>query len=579
MFDKLKWTKIIVLTLILYIFIIVETCLFSILNSSYEAIGLENFLWWEFVVICLFIIIGLGVLNSRKIRVLFLCAIVFVSGAIFSFLIVLGSSSIVETVLLSIVGIGLPLLAIVLGLNNSIQYKKIVISLLFYIGSIITISILYYNKPFFWTLIIASITFPLSLFAIIYSLKTYRISKESSININRYIKLGIVLIPILGACFLLFPIKTIIIDPKNSPEIIFWADSGSLPTSESTLQLCADNDVGFAVVVRDYGSYISNNAKQDIERLLNHSVICYIALGGASGQFYLNLDNADTFLDIFRNVRSWLISNNLYYYTNLKGFVIDAETSGAILDDLGDKSTSEKMQYFVDNIPSKRELNNAKEDLETFIETIHEDSKEIGIIKLPTTYDELDGDGDFAILSRNIYCLKRLNFDFSVSMNYRTQHAPTFSDYLITDMSQYQVEEYDLEYLDKSQLERNLVPISQFYYEVVAELNSNELEIERDSRFIFIGNFNKKFEDTSYIKDKEYKKDLDICRQFGVKKMFFYEWRSFKATYGEDELENLIEHNEDVRDDWRLTVSVLSLNREVFTSLWIAIADRVLYVY
>ena len=52
-----------------------------------------------------------------------------------------------------------------------------------------------------------------------------------------------------------------------------------------------------------------------------------------------------------------------------------------------------------------------------------------------------------------------------------------------------------------------------------------------------------------------------------------------KATYGEDELENLIEHNEDVRDDWRLTVSAISLNREVFTSLWIAIADRILYVY
>ena len=577
--QKLKWTKIIVLTILFYIFAIVEVCLFSILNNSYEAIGLENFLWWEFCVVCVFILIGIGVLNSRKIRLLFLSVLVFVSGAIFGALLVLGSRSVIEIVVLSLVGVGLPILAIVLGFTNAIQRQKILISVLFFVVCVVLISVLCYNKPFFWTLIIASITFPFSLFAFLYSFRTYRVSKESAIKIHRYLQLAIVLIPILGACFLLFPVKTIIIDPKNSPEIIFWADSSSLPTSEETLQLCRDNDVGFAVVVRDYGSYVSDEAKQDIERILNHSVICYIALGGRSGQFYCNLDNADTFLDIFRNVRSWLISNNLYYYSNLRGFVIDAETSGAILDDLGDKSTSEKMQYFVDNIPSKRELKNAKEDLTDFIETIHEDSKEIGIIKLPTTYDELDGDGDLAILSRNIYCLKGLNFDFSVSMDYRTQHVPTFSDYLIQDMSQYQVEDYDLEYLDKSQLERNLVPISQFYYDVVMERNSNELGIERDSRYIFIGNFARKFKDTSYIQDKEYKKDLDICRQFGAKKVFFYEWRSFKSTYGEDELKNLIEHNEDTRDDWRLMVSAISLNREVFTSLWIAIADRILYVY
>lgn len=417
---------------------------------------------------------------------------------------------------------------------------------------------------------------PLTTISFKYSLQTYGISHPIKIS-SKVIKAILIIIPVISAGILLLPTKTITIDPKNSPEIIFWSDTSSLPSDEATLRDCYENDIGFCVVLRDYGRYLDTSAKRHIEYLLNHSIITYICIGGPDGSFYCTVDNANEFVSIFKTIRSWLIVHELYAYPSLRGFVIDAETSQDLIEDLGDYSFSEKMQYFVKNLPSRRDLERAEEDLDEFIDLIHDDEKDIGIIKLPSFYDELDSDSDYSVLTKNIYGLD-LDWDFSVAMMYRTQHMPTFFDYLIQDMDQYSYrnDDYDLEYLEDDQLERNIVPISTFYYELVFELHSTELGVDPEDRFIFIGNFKRKFEDTSYIKDKEYKKDLDICRHFQVKQVWFYEWRTWRYHYG---LDDLIDHNEDLHDEWVLTVPVFMFNREILITLCIASADRFLYVY
>lgn len=579
MIKKLRINQIILIGITIYLLLVVEITLYYLLNDAYIVIGWEGYFAWQFLIGFGFFLIILETINSRRFRTVYSFFLMLISGiALFSVLVIL-SYTLLELVLSVIFGLGLLISVVLVAITKTKKIKRLNLIFIILICSYIIFSFLFYQKPFFPTLIELILIFPNSLISLVYSTQTYRSSKQFHYHLHKYLKIGLIITTILGASFLLFPVKFIQIDPKNSPEIIFWADSDSLPDNEATLQYCAEHDIGFAVVVRDYGSYIDDDAKRDIEMVLNHSVITYVALGGRDGEFYCTLDNADTFIDIFRNVRSWMISNGLYHYENFRGFIVDAETPGEIIEDLGDYSTSEKIQYFMNNLPSKRDLRKAEEDLDEFIDAIHDDEKEIGMIKLPTQYDGLDGDGDYSILTRNIYSIcKNQDWDFSISMNYRTQHVPVFTDYIIEDMNKYDyTSDYELEYLDKEQLERNLVPLNTFYYEVGMEINSNELGIE--DRYIFIGNFHRKFRETSYIKNKEYKKDLDICRHFSIKKVFFYEWRSFKSTYGEDEIEDLAKHNEDLHEEWVLTVSAFSLNRELFFSLGVALADRLLFIY
>jgi len=500
------------------------------------------------------------------------------SGGGTVFLISLQSYSELEIIFIIILGILLLFSVILFIFFEGKQLLVMVLCYLILIGGFIIFFSVFFNKPFFLTILQFSILLPLALIAFKYSFQTYGSSHPIKIR-SKILKIILIILPIIAAGVLLFPIKTIEIDPKNSPEIIFWSDTSALPTDENTLNDCYENDIGFCVVLRDYGRYLSSSAARHIEYLLNHSVITYICLGGPDGSFYCTTDSAESFVDIFKTIRYWLITNNLYHYPSFRGFVLDAETPGEIIEGLGDDSFLEKSRYFMKHMPSRRDLDRAEDSLKELIKLIHKDEKDIGIIKLPSFYDELDDDGDYAVLTRNIYSFcKNLDLDFSISMMYRTQHMPGISDYMIKDMDQYSYtsEEYELEYLQEGQLERNIVPLSTFYYEVVFELNSKELGIDPEDRYIFLGTFKLKFKDTSYIKDKEYQKDLDICRNFGIKQVWFYDWRTWKHHYS---LDDLIDHNEALHEKWNMHVPVYMFNRDIFLALSVAIGDRFLYVY
>jgi hypothetical protein len=208
------------------------------------------------------------------------------------------------------------------------------------------------------------------------------------------------------------------------------------------------------------------------------------------------------------------------------------------------------------------------------IEEIKDDNKKCGIIKLPTMFDQLDQDDDYDLLSNTIYSLD-LDWSFSVSMNYRTMHIPTWQDYLIQDMGEYDyINDHEPAYLQKSQLERNIVPLSTFYQEVSYEIYSSDVGVKQSRRYIFIGTFTKKFRHTSYMQNNGWKKDLDVVRHFGVSKVFFYEWSGFKRYHS---LTALIRHNSHSQK-WILIIPQYMITRELFVALSIIVADKFLYI-
>jgi len=258
----------------------------------------------------------------------------------------------------------------------------------------------------------------------------------------------------------------------------------------------------------------------------------------------------------------------------MRGFAVDAEIPKSYHVDLKNKDIYEKGEYMFNQMPSKDEMKKIQHNLNKMINEINDDGKVVGIIKLPTMFDQFDNDDDYDLLSNTIYSLD-LDWDFSVSMNYRTMHIPTIYDYLITDMSEYDyTTDYEPTYLEQGQLERNIIPISQFYQEVAYEVYSSDVGVKQENRYIFIGTFTKKFKYTSYMQNDEWKKDLDICRHFGVSKVFFYEWTGFKRYHS---LSALIRHNE-FRQKWILIIPQYMITRELFSALGIIIADKLVFI-
>lgn len=445
-------------------------------------------------------------------------------------------------------------------------------------GTLIFLCFVFYNKPFFLKYIELFILVIMSSYTTHYSVKFYRHGSDFKLGITKITKIILVLVPLISSFILVIPFNIVLIKPKNSPHIYFWSATSSLPRDDDTLNLCSDNDIGFVVVLRE--KYIDDGGANEIKRinyLLNHSVDYYICIGGDDA-FFLSLDNADKFYDHLKMVRYWMIANNLYYNDYMKGFLVDAEVPKEIIEDLEEYSFLQRANYFVKNLPNNHDVRKAQETLEDFIKLVHEDEKDAGIIKLPSMHDEIDGDGDYSRIQRTIYGLD-LDWDFSISMNYRTMHIPQFYDLLIEDLGKYDyTSDYQISYLEQTEVQRNIIPLSQFYYEVGIELYTSEVGLEDiEDKYIFIGTFDKKFKDTTYIANKEYKKDLDICRHFGVKKVFFYDWKGFKGRYGSDELKDLKNHLKR-RTGWLLVLPNYVLNRDLMYSIFIAFIDYNMYL-
>lgn len=567
-------SKVLLASIFIYLYVLLEITLLFILEAIFVILNPALFFAW-IVFSFLIFFVGLYLLMKyRSFSIYFSLVVTIASGAAFIYLVTIQEYNLIELVL-GIIFLGVLISSLIL--IKVLNITQLPIKLLFLFTNIILgLIMLYYlrTKPFFITEVLLLVLLISSSISLSFSFQF----KGPSFSIHhpffKYIKLCIAGALIISGGILLFPVYQVKINPKSTPEIYFWTDCGSMPADPDILTYCAANDIGFVVVLRE--KYLVNDTSEynKIQNLVDYSVNFYICLGG-NDHFYATSDNADTFIDIYRTIKAWLLSKGFYYAPTFNGFLLDAEPPGDLLEDLGNNDALTKSQQLIDCIPSERTQQQIKNELLELIDMVHDDDQEIGLIKLPSNYDESDGDGDFSKLTKTFYYLD-LPWDCSISMNYRTQHVPGIDDYILEDMSEYQYTDYQLEYLDESQLERNIITLQQFYYDIAYETHVSELNIEQENRYIFIGNFHRKFRHTTYIENEEYKKDLDICMHFNVQKVFLYEWSSFRSSYGEEEIHDLVKHIEE-HEVWYLPISHLGINRAIVGTLMISYADKFIH--
>ncbi len=574
--NKMWLSKLCVFIILAYFFILFEISVVQLVLIVYPIVYIWGFIALIVFITLLFLGVSYIILRSARWMFLFSIFIYILTSFAFVFMFIIQKSETTELIP-KVILIGAFFVGFILTKIKILPMKfNKYFNLMNIISSFLLIA-LTYRSPFFATKVQLLCLSLLSNQSLKISFKSLEFTyKKTHLLLHfplvQYLLIGLIL---FSTITLFASASYIEIEANNSPEIIFWSSAVETPTDEETLDLCYENDIGFVVVLREH--YISDGGaseRRHIEYLLNHSVITYICLGGGRDEFYLTTDNGEEFYDIFRTIRRWLIRNDFYNYENMRGFVVDAEIPKSYHTDLEDADIYEKGEYMFNQMPSQDEMKKVQYNLNKMINEINDDGKVIGIIKLPTMFDQLDGDNDYDLLSNTIYSLD-LPWDFSVSMNYRTMHIPTIYDYLIQDMSDYDhTSDYEPAYLEQGQLERNIIPISQFYQEVAYEVYSSDVGVRQKNRYIFIGVFTKKFKDTSYMQNDEWKKDLDICRHFGVSKVFFYEWNGFDRYLS---LTSLIRHNSRSQR-WILVIPTYMITRELFVALSVIIADKLLYI-
>ena len=184
--------------------------------------------------------------------------------------------------------------------------------------------------------------------------------------------------------------------------------------------------------------------------------------------------------------------------------------------------------------------------MKEFTDAVKEDGKEYGMIRAAELLDSSDGDGDLSLYTRNLYSLD-IEWDFTISMLYRTNRFQ--GDESETEPPQFLAASMSL-FLGAVIEGTKFTNSELSFYQNVALLQ-NDGDTCANERYIFVGNFKKEFEDTKYIKEKMYKKDLDICRHFGAERVFLYELKGFVSHYGWEGIEELGLHIKQ-KDKWDL---------------------------
>lgn len=575
--NKVFISKILLAGILTFFFFIFELAFYNLLYRSLEAITIFDFYFWQILVISIYLIQFYLVFNSRYFRGSLSIFYSVLSLVIIGIFIFVYQYTIIDMIL----GFGL-----LLSLFSYLIVKKFLrfptLSLVLGISTLILFGVLCYFfllNFFFITKLIFIILSILSVMSLKLSY-TYQDVSSSPMTYKRlkwYFRIALVSIPVISASWLFLPIRTVEIDPEGRPELVFWSSAIELPRGDDVLEDCYEYGITFAVVLRvnyiDDGGY---SEASRIQNLIDHGIYYYVVIGGRSGSFYCSLENAEEFIEDLRYIRNWLINNSLYYY--VKGICVDAESPSDYFDKFEDDDVTSTGEYFVKNLPTERTIRKAQEKMEDFINLIHEDGKEAIIIMNPAYLDEEDEDHDQSLLAKTIYSLD-LKWDASVAMLYRTARIPSPFDYVLYGLKDYHEiqSDYDVEYYETEKEDKYTMPLSEFYLKVSLELSGSAVDVEEDDRYIFIGNFHRRNRHTTYIKEKEYRKDLDICKHFKVGKVWLYEWSTFKSRYGEDEVGKLGRYNKK-NEKWILTYPAFSLNRELLYILIIVIADRFLYL-
>mgnify|MGYP006287332973 CR=1 FL=1 len=341
------------------------------------------------------------------------------------------------------------------------------------------------------------------------------------------------------------PENSIIITPKTEPELIFWVDSYKLPEDNETLEICKKYNIGFMPAISP--PVVGQKSLMDkYKNAIAHGINLYFLLITPPDVF-INIYNAPDYPSFYKDVKNWFEEGGIFDHPNVKAFCIDAEPPKKYLEKVQNASLQESLEYYLKNFPSKEQRQKAEESLNKLVKEIRNDGKESGIVKIISYMDESDGDGDLELFLGNIYSLN-VSYDFSVTMIYRTEKIVSGEgDDAETVVSNTFKNIFGL----IPNYEENVLPAYNFYKRVGIEQTSGQIQVNIEKQYIFIGTLKEEFNGTDYVKNREYLDDLDICRHFYEKKVFFYNYENFIQNYGIEELERVGQHNQKQKS-WEL---------------------------
>lgn len=374
---------------------------------------------------------------------------------------------------------------------------------------------------------------------------------------NRGIFIRIVVIVILltlNTSLLFYRPNNTIVQPKSSPELIFWSKPEDLPDRTDILNLFNKNNFSFCIAIA--AADVDNaDTTSKIKMLLNYQINVYIMLVPTIGT-YTTLENAYTIKNLYLEVRSWLLNENLFNESGIKAFLIDAESSETFAKETADLNPIEIINYLTLNLPNESIIVNASKSLIDFTNKVHSDGKLHGIIKSPTFFDASDGDHDLGYLFHNVYGIP-ITWDFSVNMLYRTEVA---GGQVIIGNTSFFSDLYNNIFNFYGTIEENKFNVisKHFFYINVAALQSGG-EVLANERYVFIGDTQDIFAKTSYIENEEIYDDLDICRHFNEEKVFIFLYSGFWQHYGEEGLNKLAAHCKQT-ESWVLPVGANEKN-------------------
>ncbi|MEA3248437.1 MAG: hypothetical protein U9Q73_01900 [Nanoarchaeota archaeon] len=567
--NKLLVNKIILTLLTGYFFAIVQISIFSLFFVFSPEFSIIDLILVEIIYGGVLIIFIYFILTKRSFRVYLSLIFISISGVVLGFFLLTLPTSLIELIYL-----GLFVATIVSSIFIAKFYGKGTIKLILLLFNALVFAgfcLIFHQKPAFLTVIEFSILFIPSLYATLLSFKLIRIRNERKIKLHPYLRLGLILSIIISSFLMILPIRVIVIAPKNNPQIVFWGAPDICPTDNATLDRWSANNIAYSMVFRarniDSSSYTSKLLNR-MNYLINHSVNFGISIGG-DGEFYCSIHNAQYFHQYYLKIRAWGIANGIWSYVDF--IEVDAETPINLVNDLEEEASSGL--YLFSALTSDEEIEIARTNLSLFIKAIQDDGKEAGIIKLPSIQDQLDGDRDYNLLTQNIYQLD-LNWDYSVSMVYRTSPALNLYTLLLGNLQEYDYISDESELLYSAN--QPTQPIQDFYSLVKFERESTEVNVPRAKRFMFIGTFDYEFRDTDYVKNKEYKLDLDICRHFDMDRVYIYKWRWFRYWYGREAgVIDLINHKSQY-ETWTINMFGYAFYRKLTEFFLYSVIDRLI---
>ena len=313
-----------------------------------------------------------------------------------------------------------------------------------------------------------------------------------------------------------------------------------------------------------------------MERLkiaLKNEIKIYINLQ-ASTLGFTHIENAYTIPRVYEAFREWFKEEGILDDENLIAFTVDAEQPNYIGDEIAKKDIDESINFLLEEFPTREEIQNATVSLQNFVDLVHADGKQAGIIRSRPNLDEGDGDGDIELMNHNVYPLE-VTWDFSVTMLYRSQRLHTEAE----EGSALQFMEDLLTSVYGATKTDSAFVYSRYYFYLFTGIQQTpgDINVDSEHQYIFLGNYKAEFEETTYIQDKEYVYDLDICRHFGEKKVFFYNFEGFLYSFGEDGIQDLIAHNTQFKS-WELEYRGYQTQANLLLMFFLVLIDPILYL-